>query len=32
MRQEIRSWHLQLKNDKSLMDLSRMFNPILRGW
>jgi len=32
MRQEIRSWHLQLKNDKSVMDLSRMFNPILRGW
>lgn len=32
MRQEIRSWHLQLQNDKSLMDLSRMFNPILRGW
>src|SRR5690606_21413080 len=32
MRQEIRSWHLQLKNDKSLMDLSRMFNPVLRGW
>ena len=32
MRQEIRSWHLQLKNDKSLLDLSRMFNPILRGW
>lgn len=32
MRQEIRSWHLQLKNDKSLMDLSCMFNPILRGW
>ena len=32
MRQKIRSWHLQLKNDKSLMDLSRMFNPILRGW
>lgn len=32
MRQQIRGWHLQLKNDKSLMDLSRMFNPILRGW
>jgi len=28
----IRSWHVQLKNDKSLMDLSRMFNPVLRGW
>jgi len=28
----IRSWHLQLKNDNSLLDLSRMFNPILQGW
>jgi RNA-directed DNA polymerase len=32
MRQTVRSWHLQLKCDKSLADLSRMFNPILRGW
>jgi RNA-directed DNA polymerase len=32
MRQEIRGWHLQLKCDKSLHDLSNMFNPILRGW
>ncbi|MEW8189737.1 MAG: group II intron reverse transcriptase/maturase [Candidatus Thiodiazotropha endolucinida] len=32
MRQTIRSWHLQLKCDKSLHDLSRMFNPALRGW
>ena len=29
---EIRSWHIQLKNDKSLVDLSKMFNPILKGW
>ena len=29
---EIRSWHLQLKSDKSLEDLSRMFNMKLRGW
>jgi len=28
----IRSWHIQLKNEKTLSDLSRMFNPILRGW
>jgi len=28
----IRSWHIQLKNEKSLSDLSRMFDPILRGW
>ena len=30
--QRIRSWRVQLKNEKSLLDLSRMFNPILRGW
>lgn len=30
--QEIRSWHLQLKNDKELVDLARMINPIVRGW
>ena len=29
---EIRSWHMQLKNDKSLEDLSNMFNPKVRGW
>jgi len=29
---EIRSWHIQLKNEKTLVDLSRMFNPVLRGW
>ena len=28
----IRSWHIQLKNEKELADLSRMFNPILQGW
>ena len=32
MRQTIRSWHLQLKCDKTLADLSNMFNPVLRGW
>ncbi|HIF32879.1 MAG TPA: group II intron reverse transcriptase/maturase [Planctomycetaceae bacterium] len=29
---KIRSWHLQLKNEKTLSDLSRMFNPVLQGW
>jgi RNA-directed DNA polymerase len=29
---EMRSWHLQLKNDKSLVDLAKMFNPKLTGW
>ncbi len=29
---EVRSWHVQLKNDKSLDDLANMFNAKLRGW
>jgi len=29
---EIRSWHLQLKSEQSLTELSKMFNPILTGW
>ena len=32
IRREIRRWKLPLRSDKSLEDLSRMFNPILRGW
>lgn len=32
MRQRIRSWHIQLKCDKSLTDISNMFGPILQGW
>ena len=32
LNREIRSWHVQLKNDKSLNDLSNMFNAKLRGW
>ncbi len=32
MRQTIRDWRLQLKSDKTLEDLSKMFNPVLRGW
>jgi len=32
MRQTIRGWHLQLKSDKNMGDLSAMFAPILRGW
>jgi RNA-directed DNA polymerase len=31
-RQAIRKWRLQLKSDKSLEDLSRMFNPVIAGW
>ena len=33
IRQEIRyHWHLQRRVDKSLDDLARMFNPVIRGW
>ena len=32
MRQTVRGWHLQLKNDKELSDLSNMFGPVIRGW
>ncbi len=28
----MRSWHVQLKNEKTLLDLSQMFNLKLRGW
>lgn len=29
---EIRSWRLQSRVDKTLNDLGRIFNPIIRGW
>ena len=32
IRVEIRSWKLHLRSDKSIDDLSRMFNPKIRGW
>jgi RNA-directed DNA polymerase len=32
MRQTIRGWRVQLKCDKELGELSKMFNPVLRGW
>ncbi|MEL7372272.1 MAG: group II intron maturase-specific domain-containing protein [Myxococcota bacterium] len=32
MRQIMRRWRMHLKPDKTLEDLSRMFNPIIRGW
>jgi RNA-directed DNA polymerase len=32
MQQTIRGWRMHLKPDKTIEDLSRMFNPILRGW
>lgn len=32
IRQKVRRWELQLKSDKDIVDLSRMFNPVVRGW
>jgi RNA-directed DNA polymerase len=32
IREEFRGWKLQLRSDKTLSDLARMFNPIIRGW
>ena len=32
IRQTIRGWKLHLRSDKSLEDLARIFNPIIRGW
>ncbi|HSX80609.1 MAG TPA: recombinase family protein, partial [Candidatus Saccharimonadia bacterium] len=32
MRAEMRSWQLHWRSDKSIEDLSRMFNPKVRGW
>lgn len=32
MRQTIRNWRIQLKSDKDILDISNMFNPIIRGW
>ncbi len=32
MCQTIRAWRMQLKSDKTLEDLTRMFNPVIRGW
>jgi RNA-directed DNA polymerase len=32
IRQEIRSWNLHRRTDKSLEDFARIFNPIIRGW
>lgn len=32
MRQVIRGWRINLKPDMELIDISRMFNPVIRGW
>lgn len=32
IRQKIRDWKLQLKAEKELIDLSKMFNSVIQGW
>jgi RNA-directed DNA polymerase len=32
MRQKIQGWRIHLKSDVGIDDLSRMFNPVERGW
>jgi len=32
IRQQIHDWRMHLKPDKTIEDLSRMCNPIIRGW
>lgn len=32
LRQQIHGWRIHLKPDKSIEDLSRLLNPIIRGW
>jgi len=32
IRRVIRSWKVHRMSDKSIIDLSRIFNPVLRGW
>ncbi len=32
VRQEIRSWRLHLRNNKTLDDLAAMFNVVVQGW
>ena len=32
MRREIRRWRLNLRSDKTLADLARMFNRVVQGW
>ncbi|MGB7847288.1 MAG: reverse transcriptase domain-containing protein [Candidatus Acidiferrum sp.] len=32
IRTEVRSWRLPQRSDQAIEDLSRMFNPIVRGW
>ena len=32
MRDEIRRWRVHVRSDRSLADISRLYNPVIRGW
>ena len=32
LRSKIHDWRIHLKPDKSIEDISRMYNPVIRGW
>lgn len=32
IRRRIRSWKIHLRSDKDILDLAKMFNPIVQGW
>jgi len=32
MQQQMRRWQIDLRSDKAIDDLARMWNPVLRGW
>ena len=32
MKQSVRRWKLHCRVDRTIMDLSRMFSPVIRGW
>lgn len=32
MRQTAREWKIRKRSDKSIQDISKMYNPIIRGW
>ena len=32
MKEKTRSWKLRLRSDKTMVDLAKMYNPVVRGW
>ncbi len=32
MRQTTKNWKIRLRSDKTIQDISRMYNPVIRGW